>query len=390
MRITKRKIIMLRWSSKGGVMNKKSLTGMLTAGSIIVAMLAGCGSSSTAETTASATTAAEAAETMAAGTTAAAGETTAAAGETTDAAGESSAASQEAVTEWPASSVSIVVPASAGGGTDLLARSLADKLGAKLGTNFVVVNVTGAGGANGVNQVHDAAPDGSTILFWHNALEVLNITGVLDYNYDAFDVGPGVVDDGATGFYVPADAPYDTYPELVDYCKEHPDEVTMGVEQGGYTYMMVKSFEQATGVEFNCVDVGGNSDKCTALLGGHIDIMPNQYMTAKGYIDSGNFKCLGFPTEERSEIYPDVPTAKEQGLDWTYSAYNFGFFWPAGTDQTLQTAFNNAVAEILSDESVVAELKELGDQVTYSTPEEYAAKLAANMESYQTIMSKEQ
>lgn len=370
---------------------------MITAGSLIVAMLAGCGSSSTTETTASGTTASE---TTTEATTASAEETTSAettAAETTTAgsAGETTASSEEGttssssgtVTEWPTSSVSIVVPASAGGGTDLLARALTDKLGEKLGTNFVVVNVTGASGANGVNQVHDAEPDGSTVLFWHNAVEILNITGVLDYNYDAFDVGPGVVDDGATGFYVPADAPYSTYPELVDYCKEHPGEVTMGVEEGGYTYMMVKSFEQTTGVEFNCVDVGGNSDKCTALLGGHIDIMPNQYMTAKGYIESGDFKCLGFPSDERSEIYPDVPTAKEQGLDWTYTPYNFGFFWPAGTDQELQDAFNDAVAEILSDETVISELADLGDQVSYSTPEEYSAKLESNMETYNTIMS---
>ena len=89
--------------------------------------------------------------------------------------------------------------------------------------------------------------------------------------------------------------PYSTYPELIDYCKEHPGEVTMGVEVGGFTYMMVKSFEAATGVQFNLVDVGSHSDKCTALLGGHIDIMPNQYSTAKGYIESGDFVALGFP-----------------------------------------------------------------------------------------------
>ena len=176
--------------------------------------------------------------------------------------------------------VSIVVPASAGGGTDLLARVLAEKLTAKLGQSFVVVNVTGAGGSSGINQVHEAAPDGNTILFFHNALLINNVTGVSDYSYEASLWGPRVTDN-ATGFYVSADAPYSTYPELIDYCKEHPGEVTMGVEVGGFTYMMVKSFEAATGVQFNLVDVGSNSDKCTALLGGHIDIMPNQYSTAK-------------------------------------------------------------------------------------------------------------
>lgn len=80
----------------------------------------------------------------------------------------------------------------------------------------------------------------------------------------------------------------------------------MGVESGSFTWLMVKSFEAATGVEFKMVDVGSNSEKCTALLGGHIDVMPNQHSTAKGYIDSGDFMALGFPTEERSAVYPDV------------------------------------------------------------------------------------
>ena len=97
--------------------------------------------------------------------------------------------------------------------------------------------------------------------------------------------------------------------------------------------MMVKSFEAATGVQFNLVDVGSNSDKCTALLGGHIDIMPNQYSTAKGYIESGDFVALGFPAEERSAVYPDVPTAKEQGVDCSYNGYEFGLLPAPRTPQ---------------------------------------------------------
>ena len=281
---------------------KKRLLALITGAALVGTLLAGCGS--TSENT-----------------------------ESPDAAGNTGSASGGG---WPSGPVSIVVPASAGGGTDLLARVLAEKLTAKLGQSFVVVNVTGAGGSSGINQVHEAAPDGNTILFFHNALLINNVTGVSDYSYEGFAVGPHVVTDNATGFYVSADAPYSTYPELIDYCKEHPGEVTMGVEVGGFTYMMVKSFEAATGVQFNLVDVGSNSDKCTALLGGHIDIMPNQYSTAKGYIESGDFVALGFPAEERSAVYPDVPTAKEQGVDWLYNGYEFGFFLPKDTPKDIQ------------------------------------------------------
>ena len=182
------------------------------------------------------------------------GSTTAADGAKTEAAAESSGGA------WPSTTVSLIVPASAGGGTDLISRVFADKLGQKLGQTFVVTNVTGAGGSNGINQVHEAEPDGNTILFFHNALLINKVTGVSDYSYDGLTAGPHVVTDNATGFYVSADAPYKTYPELVEYCLAHPGEVNMGVEVGGFTYMMVKSFEKLTGVQFNMIDVGSISD----------------------------------------------------------------------------------------------------------------------------------
>lgn len=291
----------------------------------------------------------------------------------------------QAETNWPETSVSIIVPAGAGGGTDLLARTFADKLTSKLGETFVVVNVTGAGGSNGISQVHDAAADGNTVLFFHNAMLINKVTGVSEYSYDGFEPGTHVVTDNATGFYVSADAPYQTYPELVDYCLEHPGEVTMGVETGGFTYMMVKSFEALTGVEFKIVDVGGNADKCTALLGGHIDIMPNQYSTAKGYIESGDFVALGFPSEERSEVYPDVPTAKEQGLDWTYSGYEFGFWFPVGTDQEIIDKMDATIKEMFDNNEIQDAILTLGNEGNYIAPAEYRTLFEEIEAEYTTL-----
>lgn len=288
-------------------------------------------------------------------------------------------------TTWPDTSVSIVVPASAGGGTDLLARTFAEKLTDKLGQSFVVVNVTGSGGSIGINQVHDAEPDGNTILFFHNAMLINKVTGVSSYSYDELTAGPHVVTDNATGFYVRSDAEYSTYPELIDYAKAHPGEVTMGVETGGFTYMMVKSFEAATGVEFKMVDVGSNADKCTALLGGHIDIMPNQYSTAKGYIESGDFVCLGFPSEERSDVYPDVPTAKEQGIDWTYNGYEFGFWFPEGTDQTIIDKLDTTVKEMFDNNEIQDDILKLGNEGVYMTPADYLTLFEGIQEQYETL-----
>ncbi len=330
---------------------------------LVMGMLSGCGNKQAEETKAPAAAASDAGESKTAD------KETAAAGTEGTAAGPEGAAAD---TDWPTGSVSIIVPASAGGGTDLLARVLADKLTAKLGQSFVVVNVTGAGGSNGTNQVYESAADGSSILFYHNAILVNSLTGVTDYSYADFVPGPHVVTDAATGFYVKSDAPYQTYQELIDYCLAHPGEVTMGVESGSFTWLMVKSFEAATGVEFKMVDVGSNSEKCTALLGGHIDVMPNQYSTAKGYIDSGDFTALGFPTEERSAVYPDVPTTKEQNVDWLYNGYEFGFWFAPGTDPAIAAKLDGAVKELFDNNEIQDDILNLGNEGTYLSPAEYS------------------
>lgn len=295
-----------------------------------------------------------------------------------------------AETDWPTTSVQIIVPAGAGGGTDLLARTFADKLTEKLGQTFVVVNVTGAGGSAGISQVHDAPGDGNTILFFHNAMLINKVTGVSSYSYDEMAAGTHVVTDNATGFYVSADAPYQTYPELIDYCKAHPGEVIMGVETGGFTFLMVKSFEAATGVKFKMVDVGGNADKCTALLGGHIDIMPNQYSTAKGYIESGDFTALGFPSEERSAVYPDVPTAREQGVDWTYHGYEFGFWFPQDTDSAIIEKMDATIKEMFDNNEIQDAILNLGNEGNYLAPADYLKLFEEIQQSYEELWASAQ
>lgn len=284
---------------------------------------------------------------------------------------------------WPTRPVSIIVPAGAGGASDLIARVLAEKLTKKLGQAFVVVNVTGAGGSSGISQVHDAAPDGNTILCFHNALLINKVTGISSYSFDGFEVGPHIVRDGATGFYVSSKAPYKTYKELIDYCKQHPGEVVMGTEVGGFTFLITKSFEKTTGVQFNIVDVGSNAAKCTALLGGHIDVMPNQYLTCEGYIKSGDFIALGFPFKERNAIYPDVPTALEGGVDWEFPAYEYGFFFPKGTPQEILDIFNTTIKEMYDNNEIQDDLIKIGAEPVYMTPDDYK-KVLNNIETEYT------
>lgn len=288
------------------------------------------------------------------------------------------AASVAPAAEYPKSAISLIVPAAAGGGTDLSARTFAKYAKAELGQPLVVVNVGGGGGFNGTKKVHDAAPDGYNVLFFHNNVILNHLSGVAPYSIEGFEVGPRLVSDSATGFFVSAASPWKTMPEFIAAAKAKPGEISTATEIGGYTYFMILSLQEAVGIALKMVDVGGNSEKATALLGGHIDSMPNSYGTVQGYVKSGDFRSLGFVSEKRSDVFPDVPTCEEQGVVYSYPGYEFSFFFPKGTPKEIIRKFDDAAQKIAGDERFKKDIQKLGFAVSYLAPEE-------NLKSYQEM-----
>jgi len=132
----------------------------------------------------------------------------------------------------------------------------------------------------------------------------------------------------------------------------------------------MRACEQALGGTFNVVDVGSNSDKVTALLGGHIDVMPNSWATSKSYVEGGQFRCLGIPAAERSELLPDVPTFKEQGIDFEYPGYYFGFWFPKGTPAEVIEMYEKVTEKICNDEEMREQIHTLGYYPCYQSAAE--------------------
>lgn len=268
--------------------------------------------------------------------------------------------------EYPKSAISLIVPAAAGGGTDLTARLFAKYASEILGQPIVVVNVGGAAGFNGCKRVHDAAPDGYTVLFFHNNGLVLNkISGVAPYSLEGFEACPRTTADSATGFFVNATSPWKTMPEFIEGVRAAPGKYSTATEVGGYTYYMILSLQNKFGIKFKIVDVGGNSEKSTALLGGHIDSMPNSFTTNQGYVKSGDFRCLGFVNDTRSTAFPDIPTCREQGLDYSYPGYQIGTFFPLKTPKEIIAKFDEVAAKVSQNEQYQAALKKLGFSISY-------------------------
>lgn len=287
--------------------------------------------------------------------------------------GESKADASTATSDWkPASTVSIVVPAGAGGNTDLSARVFAQYAKELTGVDFIVVNANGAAGSVAANQVLSAEPDGTTFLYGHNLVNVANIAGVTDYNYTAFKLGPTFAKDPAQQLYVNSEK-YKNLDEFIEAAKAAPGQMKACTEVGAYTYYELLAFEKEAGIDLDLVDVGSNSDKIAAMLSGQVDLMPGAYINCKDYLESGQFNCIGAPTEERYDLIKDIPTLKEQGVDLVYPDCDFSFYFPADTSDDVIAYYEDLVQKVLADPSAAEGVANV-DMMPYYLNAEDSAK----------------
>ena len=345
---------------------KKKLVALVVACSMVLG-LAACGGSSSSSSSSESKPAAETAE---AGDASGSGD---------------AAASTEAPSGWaPSGTVSIIVPAGAGGNTDLSARVFAQYAKEISGVDFIVVNANGAAGSVAANQVLSAAPDGQTVLYGHNLVNVAKVAGVTDYDYTAFKLGPTFAKDPAQQLYVNPKK-YADMNAFLEAAKANPGALKACTEVGAYTYYELLAFENLAGIDLDLVDVGSNSDKITAMLSEQVDLMPGAYINCKDYLESGQFACIGAPTAERYELIADIPTLKEQGTDLVYPDCDFSFYFPKDTSDDVIAWYEWIVQEMESQDACLEAIKNVEMMPYYLSAADSEANDKAYKETFQSI-----
>jgi len=248
---------------------------------------------------------------------------------------------------YPEKPIRIVVSFAAGGGSDILMRMLArvieqEKL---LPVRMTIVNVDGAAGTLGARQVKDAEPDGYTYLMSHFALLGAAATGVADFSVEAFEPVAQV----ATSCLIWAamdDFRHDTLKPLLDEAKANPNSIREAVNIGAVTHITSWMTTDAYGgAKLRYVQSGGGAKRFEYLYGGHVDV--TQFSTAEytAFSPKG-LKGLAFLGPERHPSYPDIPTAKEQGIDVTACVSDW-FLAPKGTPPEVTGVFADAIKRAL-------------------------------------------
>ena len=252
--------------------------------------------------------------------------------------------------KWP-KNVEVVVPYGAGGDTDFNARLLSQKLSKKLGTNIVVSNIKGNGGATGSRKVKDGKKDGSILLFNHTGFYVNKASKASDFGFDDFSFASIVGLNPGNVIVVNKKLGINSLAELKAYTEQHPDELKIAVQTGATSYVIASQLVNQ-GFKLKMVDAGAAASRLTALLGGHVDVIFSPYGGVKDYIAKGEMVPLAMDGEN-DLVVPDkninVKTIKHQGFDAYVPFYYFVAF-PKGTDQALIDSFNAAAKDIIEND----------------------------------------
>jgi tripartite-type tricarboxylate transporter receptor subunit TctC len=264
--------------------------------------------------------------------------------------------------KFPDRTLTMVIPFAAGGPTDVLGRVMAQRMGEILGQTIIVENVGGAGGMTGGKKVADATPDGYTMLLGTVGTQAQGQTLYKKPLYNSItDFTPvGLIADVPAVLIVNKDVPANNLKEFVAYAKANQDKMQYGsAGAGSATHLACVVLDTAMGTHIIHVPYKGTGPAMQDLIGGRIHFLCDLITTAKPQIDSGAVKGLAIMTPERSPVLPNVPTAKEQGLDALAYTWN-ALYLPKGAPAAVVKKLNEAMVAAMTTPTVKDRLQSLG------------------------------
>src|SRR6478672_7229671 len=266
---------------------------------------------------------------------------------------------------FPSHPITIIVPFSAGGPSDAMARILAERMKITLGETLLVENVTGAGGSIGVGRAVHSAPDGYTISFGHLGTHVAN-GAVYKLKYDLVaDLEPVVLLPSNPMIVVSKNAvPATSLKELVEWLKSRPSPPTAGTAGAGSgSHIAGVYFESVSGIKLQYVPYRGTAPALNDLIAGQIDVIIDQTSNSINQVRAGTIRAYAITDDKRLSSAPEIPTAEEAGLKGFNMTLWSGLWVPKGTPKEIVTKLNAAAVDALTDPAVRKQLENLGLQM---------------------------
>jgi tripartite-type tricarboxylate transporter receptor subunit TctC len=277
---------------------------------------------------------------------------------------------------YPNKPIRLVVPFPPGGGTDIIARVVGNKLTETVKWTVVVDNRPGAGGNIGMDLVAKSKPDGYTLGLGQTSNLAINPTLYTSLPYQPLkDFTPiAAVADAPLALVVAANSPYKTLADVVAFAKTHPNKVTLGTPGNGtVAHLTGELFQKAAGVQLQHVPYKGSSQAITDLLGGSIDLFMSSVPTAQSQIKAGTMRALAVTSAKRAADLPAVPTINESGYKGFDARTWFGIVAPAGTPAPVIAKLNAEINKVLAMPEVRAKVTAEGGSVMGGTAGQFGS-----------------
>ena len=288
---------------------------------------------------------------------------------------------------YPVKPVRVIVPSSAGGGTDIVARILAPELSKRLGQQFVIDNRAGAGTMIGIEAGARSPADGYNLLM---GLSTLAINSALykKVPYDPVkDFAPiTVAVSSGSIIVVHPSVPVKTVKELISFSRARPGQMNYAsAGTGTYPHMTMELFLSMAKLKMVHIPYKGTGPAMIDMLAGHTAVMAGTMVTTVPQIRSGRLRGLGITTTKRSDAAPEIPTIAEAGLPGFESVQWYGLLAPANTPRDIVNRLHGEMVKILQQPDIRKRFANDGADVVANTPDQFAAYLKEELVKWEKV-----
>jgi len=293
--------------------------------------------------------------------------------------------------DYPARTVTLVVPYPPGGGVDAMARVVAAKLSDALHQQFIVDNRPGAGGTIGTRVVAQAAPDGYTLLLGHTGTISINPSLYAHAGYDPRkDFAPiGLVASMPVALLAHPSFSAKSIAEFIATAKAQPGKLNLGTSAlGTGGYMCAELFKAEAGIDVAIIPYKGTAPVMNDLLGGHVPIAFGVLPPALGNIQAGKLRAIAVTSRKRFSLLPDVPTFDESGLPGFEAVLHYGVLAPAGTPKEIVDRLSEELRKLVDNPEVRTQIHNEGGDPMTSTPAEYTADIDKEEKKWSGLVKK--
>lgn len=291
--------------------------------------------------------------------------------------------------DYPTKTIRLVVPFAPGGGTDIAARLVAERLQAKLGQPVIVDNRAGAGGNVGAEFVYRAAPDGYTLLLTPPPPLVINQSLYAKLNFKPEEFTPiSLISTSPNILVVNPALPVNNTRELIEYAKKNPDKVNYASQGNGTTsHLTAEMFASQAGIRLTHVPYKGSGPALADLMSGQVNIMFAEVSSAITLVRAGKLRVLAVGGARRSPALPDTPTISDT-LPGFVSTTSSSLVTTPGTSVDIANKLSAVIAEAMKDPAIASRLTQLSAEPVGSTPEQHAQFLREERRRWDGVIRK--